>query len=148
MILQLENHAMIEPITARPLVHSLAWLDLAPITSTPLAAANSADQARFQQALRTPTEHSVATPKTSPAEIRLERPLTPGDAILQSLDKMRSGYRELTVQVESAIRQPDLSPQALLNLQMQVSEVTLSTQLANQVANTVEQHMNSLLKGS
>lgn len=139
---------MIEPITARPLVHSLAWLDLAPVNSTPLVAASTTDQVRFQEALRTPTEHSVATPKPPAADIRLERPLTPGDAILLSLDKMRSGYRELTVQVESAIRQPELTPQALLNLQLQVSQVTLNTQLANQVANTVEQHMNSLLKGS
>jgi len=88
------------------------------------------------------------TPKTPSADIRVERALPPGDAILQSLDNMRNGYRNLTIDIEAAIGQIELSPQALINLQMQVSQVTLNTQLVNQVANKIEQDMNSLLKSS
>ena len=139
---------MIEPINAHAVINRLAWLDLAQAAPVHLPAVNATDQARFQEALRPPLETPLASPKIMVSENRVERPLTPGDAILQSLDKMRSGYRELAIQIESAVRKPDLSPQALLNLQLQVSQVTLNTQLVHQVANTVEQHMNTLLKGS
>lgn len=139
---------MVEPITAYPLIASLARPELTPLTPPALPQVSAADQARFQEALRPPLETTMAPPKTAGSEIRLPPTLTPGDAILQNLDKIRRGYQDMKVDIEAAIQQPELSPQALLHLQIQVSQVTLNTQLFHQVANKVEQDMNSLLKSS
>ncbi|HAS51186.1 MAG TPA: hypothetical protein DCS21_05385 [Gammaproteobacteria bacterium] len=140
---------MIDPIVAYPSISPLVRLDLASLAPVSLPQVSAADQARFQEALRPSLDTLAAvTPKTPSAEIRVERALTPGDAILQSLDNMRNGYRNLTIDIESAIGQIELSPQALISLQMQVSQVTLNTQLVNQIANKIEQDMNSLLKSS
>lgn len=139
---------MIDPITTYSVIKPLAWLDVAQAAPIHLLAVNTTDRARFQDALRPPLETPITSPKAMVSESWVGRPLTPGDAILQSLDKIRSGYWNLAIQIETAVRQPNLSPQALLSLQMQVSQVTLNTQLVHQVANTVEQHINTLLKGS
>lgn len=139
---------MIDPIAAQSLVSPLVRPEFAqPAAALPMV--NAADQARFQEALRPlPDTLLAAAPTRVTPELRVAAPLTPGDAILHSLDKMRNGYRELGVTIESMGRKADLSPGALLNLQIQVSQVTLNTQLIQQVASKVEQDMNSLLKGS
>ncbi len=125
---------MIDPIVAYPSISPLVRLDLASLAPVSLPQVSAADQARFQEALRPSLDTLAAvTPKAQGAEIRVERALTPGDAILQSLDNMRNGYRNLTIDIESAIGQIELSPQALISLQ---------------IANKIEQDMNSLLKSS
>ncbi|MDQ5910689.1 MAG: hypothetical protein QG599_2786 [Pseudomonadota bacterium] len=140
---------MIDPVVAYPPISPLVRLDLASLTPISLPQVSAADQARFQAALRAPLETPPVLPNiVIAAQAPVERALSPGDAILQSLDNMRNGYRNLTIDIESAIGQPELSPQALITLQMQVSQVTLNTQLVNQVANKIEQDMNSLLKSS
>lgn len=140
---------MIDPVTAYTAVTPLVRLDLAQAAPpVQLLAANPADQARFQEALRLPTETTAAPPATVVTELHVERPLAPGDAILQSLDKMRAGFRDLNGQIAGIAERPELSPLDLLKLQMQVSQVTLNAQLVNQVASKIEQDMNTLLKSS
>lgn len=139
---------MIDSVTAQPMVNSLARLELEQVAPAQPLAANPADQARFQQILHLPPETPVTLPVTVVTELRVERPLTPGDAILQSLDKMRAGFQDLNGQIATIAQQPELSPLDLLMLQMQVSQVTLNAQLVNQVASKIEQDMNALLKSS
>lgn len=139
---------MIDPVTAYATVNPLVRLDLAQAAPVQPLAVNPADQARFQEALRPPVETTLPSPVTVVTEPRVERPLTPGDAVLQSLDKMRAGFRDLNGQIATIARQPELSPLDLLKLQMQVSQVTLNAQLINQVASKIEQDMNTLLKSS
>lgn len=140
---------MIDPIVAHPPVNPLVRLEWAQLDPAVLPEVSAADQARFQAALRPlPESPTVAQSALPPVVVAESSPLTPGDAILQNLDRLRTGYRDLTLQMETLAGQSQISPQQLLSLQMQVSQVTLNTQLVSQVASKIEQDINTLLKSS
>ena len=140
---------MIEPIAGYPPVNSLLRLELAQTAPVQFAAVGAADQARFQEALRPPLEIAAGPSSVAVAtQLGVEPPLTLGDAILHGLDKLRTGYRNLNGQIEATFQQSSISSRELLNLQMQVNEVMLGTQLVTQVTSKIQQDMSALLKGS
>ncbi|EXJ15666.1 type III secretion system inner rod subunit SctI [Imhoffiella purpurea] len=141
---------MIDPVTAYA-VGPLASLDPVPQMTVPLPmpAVGAADQARFQAALHpvrdTPPGTGVDAAWSGQS---LETPVSPGDRILQGMERLRTRYREVGAALESSVHETQMNPQELLGLQMQMAQVTLGTQLIGQVASKLEQNLNTLLKAS
>jgi type III secretion system YscI/HrpB-like protein len=129
----------------------LASLEPVPLMMVPAAlpAVGAADQGRFQSALQ-PIEAPNNPPFVpSPLSVPTDLPASPGDVILQGLERLRGNYREVSAEMTAVANQhTSVSPQELIGLQMQMAQVTLGTQLIGQVASKLEQNLNTLLKGS
>jgi hypothetical protein len=77
-----------------------------------------------------------------------EIPSTPGDKVLESLDKTRSQYRNVTNEVNSASANGEASsPEELFRLSVKVAGVTVKEQLAASVGGKADQDVQTLLKG-
>lgn len=112
--------------------------------SLPMPAVAATDQLRFQAAL-----HRVSEPAPSamaPIAVASERVAAPGDLILRGLERLRGEHRALSVELDTLSGRAEMNPMELLNLQMQVTQVTLGTQLIGQIASKLEQNLNTLLK--
>ncbi len=122
--------------------------------------ANADQQARFQDAMQgqqgEPKEKGTeaigqAEPSTGTQAPEQVRPpggvKSPGDAILQGIDKMRTDFQGIGEQVSSVAGKGDVSPQDLLKVQMQVSRTMMEEQFASQAVSKVDQGVNSVVKG-
>jgi type III secretion system YscI/HrpB-like protein len=82
----------------------------------------------------------------APIAVASERVAAPGDLILRGLERLRGEYRAVGVELDTLSNRAEINPMDLLNLQMQVAQVTLGSQLIGQVASKLEQNLNTLLK--
>lgn len=138
---------MIDPITALPPVAPAARLEAdQPAVAVAAGPVSVADRLRFQAALQAPAEAAVVPP--APLAARPETVLSPGDAILRSFDRMRVGYAELVGRTQATAQKHSVSPQELLAMQLQMTQVSLEMQLVTQVVSKIEQDLGSLLKAS
>ncbi|MTW22496.1 hypothetical protein GJ668_15590 [Allochromatium palmeri] len=141
---------MIDPI-APYATGPLASLDPMPLMPLPVAlpSVGAADQVRFETALQRVEEPRSPAFAPVPISVPTDPPASPGDVILHGLERLRARYREVTAEMTAVSdRQTSVSPQELIGLQMQMTQVTLGTQLIGQVASKLEQNLNTLLKGS
>ncbi len=115
-------------------------------------------QARFQEAMQgggrppqgetasqgvQPTDAATRTPEQPAAEAA-----SPGDSMLNVIDKMRTEFKNVDGQVQSLTDNADqLSAQDVLKLQMQVNRAVVDTGVATSAVAKVEQGVNTLAKG-
>ena len=113
--------------------------------------ANASDAARFQEALgggvqAAPAEAATRSPAVEPSGV-IPASASPGDSILQSLQKMRSDYREATGKVESSTRTDgNPSVQDLLRTQMELNQVSMQVDLTAKVVGKATQGIETLVK--
>ncbi|MCP3877879.1 MAG: hypothetical protein GY701_05720 [Sulfitobacter sp.] len=72
---------------------------------------------------------------------------SPGDAILQGIDKMRTEFQGIGEQVKNIADKEDVSPQDVLKAQLQVNRVMIEEASTSQAVSKVDQGVNSLVKG-
>ncbi|HAO34174.1 MAG TPA: type III secretion system inner rod subunit SctI [Candidatus Competibacter sp.] len=141
---------MIENAGVKPIVERVAEQ----ATGQPSVAPNAAeasDAARFQEALHgaretAPTEASAGpeTVEVSPVE---PAAASPGDSILQSLQRMRSDYQGAASKVENlSPANGSLSMQDLLRTQMELNQASMQVDLTAKVVGKVTQGIETLIK--
>lgn len=113
--------------------------------------ANASDATRFREALgggaqAAPVEAAAEPPAVEPGGV-MPASASPGDSILQSLQKMRSDYREATGKVESSTRADgNPSVQDLLRTQMELNRVSMQVDLTAKVVGKATQGIETLVK--
>jgi type III secretion system YscI/HrpB-like protein len=138
---------MIDPIAALSSVAPSARLEaFQTIAAVTPGTVSAADRLRFQAALQAPGE-AAGAPSSPPAS-GSGATLSMGDSILRSFDRMRVGYSELTDRMQALSLKNSVSPQELLSMQMQMTQVSLEMQLVTQVVSKIEQDLGNLLKSS
>lgn len=141
---------MIEHASVNPIVERAAEQATEGRPSVAPQAANPSDAARFQAALN--GEPPTAPPE-APAEletgaaspVKAAEP-SPGDSILQTLQAMRSDYRNAVGKAETLAGNGDPSPQNLLQTQMDLTRVSMQVDLAAKAVGKVTQGLETLIK--
>jgi len=116
-------------------------------------------QARFRDAMQggeRPPQGETAVQGVQPTDAATRAPeqpapeaASPGDSILNGIDKMRTGFKTAEANVQSAINSPGpLSAQDLLTAQMQLAKAQVDVGFEASAVAKVEQGVNSLVKGS
>ncbi|MEE4377511.1 MAG: hypothetical protein V2J55_08360 [Candidatus Competibacteraceae bacterium] len=114
------------------------------------------DQNRLQEALRqhqtNAEQSSQVQQQTNTVPVQQQdhvtSPKTMGDSILKGMDGLRDGVKNVGEKAQSIATQGGVSPQEMMKIQMQASQMMVDTQLAGQVPGKLEQDMDTLLKSS
>ncbi|MFO1349190.1 MAG: type III secretion system inner rod subunit SctI [Gammaproteobacteria bacterium] len=142
---------MIESAGIKPIVERVAERAAESQNSVPLKEANAGDAARFQDALdgaqQTPQAEAAAAPAPMEPSAAARVESSPGDSILQSLQRMRSDYQSAVGKVQSLSQgSENMSMQDLLKAQMELSQVSMQVDLAAKVVGKATQGIETLSK--
>lgn len=119
--------------------------DVGANTHSPQAAAS--DIERFQQSMEGPTVNGIdksAAPDSlfSPAVSH-----SPGDKVLEGLQRLKSGYEHQFDAVEASLQKTDpLTLNEMMKIQLDLAKLTLQGELINKTVSKSTQNIDTLLK--
>ncbi|MBK8896437.1 MAG: type III secretion system inner rod subunit SctI [Candidatus Competibacteraceae bacterium] len=142
---------MIENAGVKPIVERVAEQAAEGQSSVAPKTAAASDAARFQEALNGAQEtapvEAPAGPKPLEASPVEPSAASPGDAILQALQRMRADYQNATGQAANLTpADGNLSMQDLLRTQMDLNQASMQVDLTAKVVGKVTQGIETLIK--
>jgi len=148
----MSNLIPVAPVTARP-PFEIAQLQTDPVRGssllTPVAQPAAADVTRFEGLLESGAATGATAPSTPPPALPVERGSGLGDLVLAGIDRMSSAYQQRVDAVNSTLASsgPEgLSSGEMMQLQFELTQMTLMQDLTAKVADKTSQGMQTLFK--
>jgi len=114
--------------------------------------ADAEAQSAFEKAMHTEgsgqTAQTQVVDSTQNAQVRTEsvRPKSPGDSVLQGLDKLRSNRATMASDVNKLNTENEMSPEEMLKVKMEVDKMSFQEQVVIKGTTSVENDVKQVLK--